>query len=262
MKIFDTHCHLQWHEDEDPIANRLQRAVEAGAEACICVGVDYSSSQRALRIAEQYDGVYASVGLHPNDLPKDPPELEKLFRKIHSLSQQPPYVAIGETGLDFFRNRTTHHLQAKSFRHHLEMAHETKLPVIIHCREAYQEAASLLQDFSNETGEPIAGVMHCWSTGSEILPDFLDLGLYISFAGNVSYPKSNSLRDAASNVPLDRLLVETDAPFLAPQPKRGKRNEPAYIRHTLDCIAELKGQDAENLAQVTWANACTLFGLD
>ncbi|MDP6941785.1 MAG: TatD family hydrolase [Planctomycetota bacterium] len=257
MKLFDSHCHLQWHEDQDPVPARLQRAKDAGVAACICVGVDIPSSKRACKLSTQHEMVYSSVGLHPNDLPENRVELEEQLSLVQELSQDPSCIAIGETGLDFFRDQSDPDLQRESFRRHLEIASDVDLPVIIHCRDAYPEAAQLLENF----GAPISGVMHCWSSGPDHVQAFLDLGLHISFAGNASYPKSEELRESARIVPSSRILIETDAPFLSPQPKRGKRNEPAYIRHTLDCLAETRSVSAEELAQTTWTNSMSLFGL-
>jgi TatD DNase family protein len=172
------------------------------------------------------------------------------------LAKNQDFCAIGETGLDFFREWCPPPIQKSGFEFHLRLGRELELPVIIHCRDAGQAVLEVLRG----TNSTVNGVMHCYSESPELVQAFLDLGLHISFAGNLTYPKSSPLREAASLVPSDRLLIETDAPFLSPQPKRGKRNEPAYIVHTLSCLAEVRGETVEALAKTTYKNSEALFG--
>jgi TatD DNase family protein len=257
LRLFDTHCHLTWHADEDPVAQRLERAREVGVQSFMTVGVDVESSRQCLDLSQRFDGVLASVGIHPNDC-GTAPEFEQHFSEINQLADAGGFHAIGETGLDFFREWCAPEVQIKGFESHLQLAARLDLPVIIHCREAGQAVLEVLQNQNRS----VAGIMHCFAEGPDMVQAFLDLGLHISFAGNMTYPKSQHLRDAAKIVPIDRILVETDAPFLAPQPKRGKRNEPAYVAYTLERLAEVKEVAAADLAEQTYHNAAQLFGLN
>jgi TatD DNase family protein len=254
MQLFDTHCHLTWHRDSDPLTDRLQRARAAGVQRLVTIAVDLPSARQCRAIAGQFDSVQASVGIHPNDV-ASLTELPAQLAELDQLVASGGWSAIGETGLDFYRDHTTPEAQQLGFEHHLTLARQTGLPIVIHCRAAASQVLQTLR----ESGDSVHGIMHCFSEGTKLLDQFLDLGLHISFAGNTSYPKSIALREAAARVPLDRLLVETDAPFLAPQAKRGKRNEPAFIGHTLTCLAEVRGVDATELAAQTYRNAERLF---
>ncbi len=256
MRLFDTHCHLQWEKPEWPLHEVLARAEQAGVERMVCVGVDAASSRRAREIAAEVPGVSASAGIHPNDLPPEEGATRAALAELDALVAEGGWVAVGETGLDLYWDKVPLEVQQLGFRHHLELAAAHGLPVIIHCRDAGAETLALLQTF----GGPVTGVMHCFSDTPERVAGFLELGLHISFAGNLTYKSADGLRDAARLVPEDRLLVETDAPFLAPVPRRGKRNEPAFVRHTLERLAEVRGVAAEELAAATAANAERLFG--
>jgi len=254
VRLFDTHCHLTWHTDEDPVAERLHRSRAAGVEAVLTVGVDAESSRQCRQLAEQYDDVYASVGIHPNDW-GDAAEFDSKRDEIAALAKTGGFHAVGETGLDFFREWCAPEVQTAGFAFHLQLARELDLPVIIHCREA---GAGVLEVLRQQPGQT-RGIMHCFAEGPERVSEFLELGLHISFAGNLTYPKSQHLREAAQLVPANRLLVETDAPFLSPQPKRGKRNEPAYVSHTLQCLADCQKTSAAEMAEQTTQNAFELF---
>jgi len=256
MRLFDSHCHLHWEEGEHPVEHTLERARAAGVDRLLCVGIDRPTSRRGREIAAAHPQVLASAGIHPNDLP---PEAEAALGELAALGDlldEGGWAAVGETGLDLYWDRVPLVVQQLGFASQLELAADRGLPVIIHCRDAGAETLALLQ----ERGGPVSGVMHCYSDLPERVDAFLDLGLHISFAGNLSYKKAEDLRRAAVRVPLDRLLVETDAPFLAPQPRRGKRNEPAFVRYTLELLAELRGLPAGEMAERTWQNASALFG--
>ncbi len=255
MKIFDSHTHLQWDLEKDPVENRLARARLAGVEKLLCVGIDIESSLLAASIAQQHDGVYASAGLHPNDISSDRKQLDIQLSEIHQLLKTPNFIAVGESGLDFFRDRSAPEDQVYSFNKHLEFSSELTLPIIIHCREALHETLECLQQHCG----PINGVMHCWPGTPELVHEFVALGLHISFAGNATYKQNQQLRESIAEVPLDRLLVETDAPFLSPQKKRGQRNESAFIIHTLEFLAEQRPESLETVAQACWDNAQELF---
>lgn len=256
MRLYDTHCHLTWREGADPAALQLQRARAAGVAGLVCVATDLDSARACRALAREHGDVLASAGIHPNDVGKDPGAVREPLARLAALLQEGGYAAVGETGLDFYRDWTPPELQREAFRVHLELAHRHQLPVIIHCRDA---AAAVLEEL-RALQRPVRGVMHCYSEGPEPLLQFLELGLHISFAGNVTYPKAERIRASARLVPADRLLVETDAPFLAPQPVRGKRNEPAYIAHTTQELAAIRGAPAGQVAEVTFENARALFG--
>jgi TatD DNase family protein len=255
MRLFDTHCHLTWHADTDPPAERIARARETGVERFLTVAVDLPSARECAAIAAAIPGVQASAGIHPNDVPKAA-EREASLAELEALLEGGEFVAVGESGLDYFRDWSEPADQIACLEAHLDLAEAHELPIILHCRAA----ADALHEVLSARGRAISGVMHCFSEGAAHASRFLDLGLHVSFAGNLTYPKSDELRAAASMIPADCLLVETDAPFLAPQAKRGKRNEPAYVAHTLAFAAELRGVPAEELAEQTYCNAVSLFG--
>lgn len=254
MRLFDTHCHLTWHMDQDPPADRVARAREAGVDRLLTVAVDLESARTCAQLAEQLDGVQASAGIHPNDVPTGP-ELDAQLRELDTLLSEGNFAAVGETGLDFYRDWSKPSDQTYALEYHLALGARLDIPVILHCRESAPALLEVLQAQQRE----VRGIMHCFSEGAAFARSFLDLGLHVSFAGNLTYPKSEPLREAAKIVPQDRLLVETDAPFLSPQPKRGKRNEPAFVAHTLAFAAEVRGVAAEELAEQTYCNATALF---
>jgi len=254
VRLFDSHCHLTWHADTDPPEERVARAQEAGVAQCLSVAVDLASARECRAISQRLPGVHASAGVHPNDVASGA-QLDDELRELGELAREGGFVAIGETGLDFYRDSTAATDQERSLHAHLDLAAELDLPVILHCRSA----AEALQAALRSRQHPVNGVMHCFSEDVAAAEAFLEMGLHVSFAGNVTYPKSHALREAAAIVPADRLLVETDAPFLAPQPRRGKRNEPAFVRFTLNCLAEVRGVAEEELAEQTFRNATQLF---
>jgi TatD DNase family protein len=215
------------------------------------VGIDLASSRGARERAGELDGVRYTVGLHPNDanrLDEEWPELEHIGRSEDC-------TAIGETGLDWFRDWTTPAQQILAFERHLQLAIELDRPVVVHCRDAFQATFEVVAGFPR-----VRGVMHCFSGNRDDARRALDLGLYLSFAGPITYPRADALREAAVYAPLDRVLVETDAPFLPPQGKRGQRNEPAYIVATVERLAALRGLPFEQAARLTSDNAHRLFG--
>lgn len=249
MQIFDTHCHLGYDADHEPEADHA-RAVEAGVTGMVVVAIDAESGARCRELAA-LPGVRWSAGLHPNEASG----LDAQWATIEAQARAPDCAAIGETGLDCYRDRTPLDQQQVSLRRHLALARELDLPVILHCRDAFEPLFALLRE------EPrCRGVMHCFSGTVDEARAALDLGLYVSFAGPLTYPKNDALRAAAKYVPSDRVLVETDAPFLPPQRFRGKRNEPALIVHTVERLAEVRGVPIEQAAATTFENAVALFG--
>ena len=255
LRLFDSHAHLQWDIETDPLDDRLNRAREVGVTDLMCVGIDLESSHHAAAIASAHEHVLASIGLHPNDLAKDRGQLDADLGEVDSFAATLQYSAIGETGLDFYHQRSNPDDQHYSFRRHLEIAADNGLAVIIHCREAITETLEVLRQHRQQ----VRGVMHCWSGTVEDVEPFLEIGLHISFAGNCTYPGNLHLRESAKVVPTNRILVETDAPFLSPQARRGKRNEPAFIVHTLECLAEQRGEELATTADYCWNNANELF---
>jgi len=249
--ITDSHAHLQGNYFEDGPAV-VARARAAGVTRMVVVGTDLASSRAAFTLCAGEEGLYPTAGMHPHDA-----EHDALTREcIEALCRKPECVAVGETGLDWFRNRAPRVAQLDSFAWQLDLAQRLGKPAVIHCREAHLDTVHTLQAF------PLAsGVMHCYSMGVAELEPYLAAGLMISFSGVVTYPKNEALRAAAAAVPDERLLVETDCPYLAPQPARGRRNEPALIVHTLETLAEVRGTSVAALTELTSANAERLFGL-
>lgn len=249
MQVYDTHCHIGLDGKVDP-ADDHARAAAAAVTAMLVVGVDAASSAAA-RALRRLAGVRWSAGLHPNDSSR----LDDEWPTIEALAREPDCTAIGETGLDCFRDRTPLSQQERSLRTHLALARELDLPVVFHCRDAFAPLYAVLRD------EPtVRGVMHCFSGGVDEARTALDLGLHLSFAGPLTYPKNEALRGVARWAPADRILVETDAPFLPPQRLRGKRNEPAFVVQTVQALADARGISLAAAADLTFGNAVALFG--
>ena len=251
--ITDSHCHLYWKNFDDDRDEVIARARAAGVKRMIVVGCDVESSQMAFELAASELDLYPTAGIHPHDACG---ATEDARATIEALCARPECVAVGETGLDFFRDHSSRSDQIESFHWQLDLARRLELPVIVHSRDAHEETARILSAY----GE-VRGVMHCYTMGSEELTPYLAAGMYISFSGVVTYPKNDANRLAAAAVPLDRILIETDCPYLAPQPMRGKRNEPAFVTEVLRTIAEVRKMSAEELAEATHANTRRLFAL-
>lgn len=251
--ITDSHAHLYWKTYDGDRAEVLERARAAGVERMIIVGTDVDSSRAAFELAAEELELYPTAGIHPHDArgvgAADRDAIEALCRR-------PECVGVGETGLDFFKEYSPRADQIENFHWQLDLARRLEKPVVVHCRDAHEETAGIVRAFAG-----VRGVMHCYTYGPEELAPYLEAGFYISFSGVVTYPKNERNRAAAAVVPEDRLLVETDCPFLAPQGHRGQRNEPAYVRSTLALLAELRGTDLDRLAHVTSTNTAELFGL-
>jgi TatD DNase family protein len=250
MPLTDTHCHL------DMIAGPAAAVAEAGAagvETVVTVGIDLQSSRRAVALAESLPGVWATVGLHPHDAAALD---DALLGELEELAERERVVAVGECGLDFYRDLSPRHAQRCAFSAQICLARRTGLPLVVHVREAGDEAMAQLADEASG----LTVVMHCFS-----LPEYADecdaRGYYASFAGNVTYKNAGALREAAARVREDRLLIETDAPFLAPVPNRGNSNVPAWVTYTAAAVAEVRGWGVARLAEVTTANARRAFGL-
>ncbi len=256
--LIDSHCHLDRLDlkpFENNISNALANAQQYDVKAMLNVCIDLEHFSDVLDIAEAHSNVYASVGVHPNEIDGKDPEIDELV----ALSDNKKIIAIGETGLDYFRTKGSDlEWQRTRFKNHIEASKQTKKPLIIHMRDATDDTLKIMQD---EKAEQAGGVMHCFAEDWEVAQRALDLGFYISFSGIVTFKNALALKEVAKNVPIDRMLVETDSPYLAPVPYRGKSNQPAYVKHVAECIAELRGEPYEVIAEKTTENFYRLFSL-
>ncbi len=252
--LVDSHCHLDYLERDGDLDEVIARARRAGVAAMVTICTKLSEFDRVVAIAERYDDVYCSVGVHPHEAEG---EGQKDARHLVALAEHPKVIGIGETGLDYYYDHAPRERQRDSFRAHLRAARDSGLPAIVHSRAADDDTVALLREAWEEG--PVTGVIHCFTAGPGLARAALNLGLYISVAGIVTFKKAEELRRTLGEVPLERLLVETDAPYLAPVPKRGKRNEPAYVAHTAAALAELKGIAVEELIRATGDNVFRLF---
>lgn len=257
MQLIDTHVHINFdvfESDREAVRDRWR---DVGVVRLVHSCVEPSEFSGIQQLANQFPELSFAVGLHPLDAHKWTPEMADQIRALASSDAR--VVAIGEMGLDFYKAENQDQ-QKQVFAAQLAIAHELDLPVIIHCRDAAADLRDQVQQFCQEVG-PIRGVMHCWGGTPEETQWFLDLGFYISFSGIVTFKNAKAIKESAALVPGDRLLIETDCPFLAPVPKRGKRNEPANVYHVADCVAKLRQIPLETLAEETTQNACRLFNL-
>jgi TatD DNase family protein len=246
--VIDTHAHLD-SLDDPPAA--VARAREAGVGRILTVGTTVEGCRTALGLAEQHENVFAILGLHPHEAGSID---DSAVREVRSLLSHPRAVAVGETGLDYFRDYAPRHAQRQLFERLLSVAADTGKPVVVHTRAAEEDTLDVLAGFAGTV------VLHCFSS-TDLLPAALECGYYVSFAGNATYPKAADLRTAAARIPADRILAETDAPYLAPQPVRGRPNEPANVVHTLAALAEARGEEPAVLERAIEANAAAAFGL-
>jgi TatD DNase family protein len=261
--MFDSHCHLQMRAFSRDRLSVWERACKAGLEGAIVIGMDVQTSGQAIEIAEQFSDVYASVGLHPHDAKLLDDEA---MRSLRELAGQPEIVAIGETGLDFYRNLSPKEDQFQAFKWQLALAAELDLPIVVHEREARRETFAVLRDWAPGRKASLAkgpiGVMHCFAGDAALAQEYIALGFMISIAGNVTYPNAYRQQSVATDTPLDWLVLETDAPYLPPEGRRGRRNEPSLLRETVDFVAGLRRISHERLAEATTMNARRLFRLD
>ncbi len=253
--LVDTHAHLDFPEYKSDLPEVITRAAEANVGYIIDVGTSLKSSREAIELARQFDNIYASIGIHPHEASH---VSDDVWSEFETLLSQPKVVAIGETGLDYYRNRSPHEEQQHLFRRHLELSKKASLPVIIHNREATNDCLKTLREHANNS---LSGVVHCFSGSEESARDFMELGLNISFAGPVTFSNADKLRKVVQSVPVERLLLETDCPFLSPQPKRGKRNEPANLTYIIPVFAELYKLSTTDVARITTLNAKRLFNI-
>ena len=253
--MIDSHAHLtlpQFDNDRDMV---IQRALDVGLTHIITVGIDMEDCKKALNLAQQQEIISVSVGIHPHDAKSVG---NGTYGELKDLAMQERVVAIGEIGLDFYRNLSPQKTQVRCFREQLQLARDVSLPVIIHDREAHREIVDMLQQ---EKAEEIGGVIHCFSGDWTMAKTCMDMGFYISIPGTVTFKASGVYQDLVRDIPLDRLLIETDCPFLTPHPYRGKRNEPAHVRFVAEAIARIKGKDIAEIGELTTRNAQKLFKL-
>ncbi|HEX6829813.1 MAG TPA: TatD family hydrolase [Burkholderiales bacterium] len=250
--LVDSHCHLDFPELAADLPALLANMKANGVGQALCVAVSLENFPRILAMVEQHPQLVASVGVHPDHQEGEEPSRERLV----ALSAHPKVVAIGETGLDYYRLKGDLEWQRERFRTHIRAAREAGKPLIIHTREAAPDTLRVMRE---EAADRVRGVMHCFTESWEVARDALDLGFYISFSGIVTFRNAVALKEVAKRVPLDRLLVETDAPYLAPVPHRGKLNQPAYVRHVAEEVSRLRGLDLEVVAQATTENFNRLF---
>lgn len=253
--LFDTHCHLNDPELLDNLDKYISNALEAGVKKMIVVGYDYKSSLKAVEIAEKYSFIYACVGIHPCELLK---ATKEDYDNLNTLLLNPKVVALGEVGLDYYWKDVDRKIQQEYFEYFIKLAKKYEKPLVIHSRDAIEDTYDILKRNKEYLTK---GVMHCYSSSLEMAEKFIDLGFYISLGGPVTFKNAKEPKRVAANIPLERLLVETDSPYLAPHPYRGKRNEPAFIKIIVEGIAQLLNKNYEDIADVTYNNALKLFGV-
>lgn len=253
--LFDTHAHLnaeQFSEDQDVVINR---AKENGVTRIVNIGFNRETIPSSLALTEKYDFIYTAVGWHPQDA-KDMTEEDLDW--LRELSKHEKVVAIGEIGLDYYWDTSPKDIQQSVFRKQIQLAKELKLPIIIHDREAHKDIVDILQE---ENAAEVGGIMHCFSGSVEMAKECLDMNFYISFGGPVTFKNAKKPKEVVKQIPLDRLLIETDCPYLTPDPYRGKRNESGYVRYIAETIADLREIEFEQLCKITYDNAMRLFKL-
>ena len=252
--LIDSHCHLDFPELVGDASGVIARARNAGVGHMLTISTKLSTFEKVRGIAESFEQVSCSVGIHPHEAGVEPAtDVDKLLK----LAEHPKVVAFGETGLDYFYEHSPRAEQAASFRVHIDAARTAQLPIIVHTRDADADTAAILAEEQAKGVFP--GVIHCFSSGAELAEKTLEMGFYLSFSGIVTFKKADALRTVVKKTPLERILVETDSPYLAPMPHRGKTNEPAFVVHTANLVAELKGVPRDELAKATTANFFRLF---
>ena len=258
MELIDSHAHIDFPQFAEDREAMLDRARAAGISTLLAIGSGPGPEKldAAIPFAEQHDWIYATVGTHPHEA-KD--LTHGHLERLAELAKHPRVIAYGEIGLDYFYDHSPRDVQARVFREQMELAAKAKLPIIIHCRDAWSDCLDMLEDNWRATG--LGGILHCFTSTLEDARRGLDMGFLISFAGNSTYPKAQNLRDVAKALPLENLLIETDSPFLAPQPYRGKRNEPAYVGEVAKAIGSVRNLAAEDVALATSGNFRRFFGL-
>ncbi|CFX09540.1 Uncharacterised deoxyribonuclease TatD-type [Syntrophomonas zehnderi OL-4] len=251
--LIDTHAHLQDDDLQNDLPQVLKRAAEAGVEKIICVGYDVKSSQEALNMARKYRQVYAAVGIHPHDAQHLD---DKALKQLYTMAKDPRVVAIGEIGLDFYRDLSPRDIQRQAFVAQIKLAQELSKPIVIHDRDAHQEVMEIIK---TEKAGRNQGIMHCYSGSLPLAAELIKAGFYISFAGPITFKNARKAQETAAQIPMDKILIETDCPYLAPEPWRGQRNEPANVKYVAAKLAELRNKGADEIAYLTNLNAKKVY---
>lgn len=258
MKLIETHAHLNFAEFHEDLENVIEQSRVSGIEVIVNVGTDLVTSQESVNLAERYQFIFATVGVHPHSAA----ELPDTLSQLKHLATHPKVVAIGEIGLDYFRNLASHTDQVAAFQEQLKLALQIRKPVVLHCRDAYTEVLQILaDDYIPQVGTRVPGIVHSFTAGPAVVRRFLQMGFFIGLNNIVTYPKNTSLREAIKDIPLTRIVLETDCPYLPPQALRGQRCEPQYVLEVAKTIAEIKGLSVAEVAAQTTANAKIAFGL-
>lgn len=258
--LVDTHCHLDFSRFDGDRDEVICRAKEAGVTRIIIPGLDLETSRKAITLAERYEGIYTTVGIHPNSV-REAYRGKDTLAALRKLAKHTKVIAVGEIGLDYYRDRTPPTEQMVAFWAQLVLAAELGKPVVLHDREATADTIITLARWREEHPNNPTGVLHSFSGSWPDAQRALEMGFYLGFTGPITYRKADRIREVAANAPADRILTETDAPFLTPHPYRGKRNEPAYVRYVANKLAEVRGEALESVAKRTTANTATLFGI-
>jgi len=255
MMLIDSHAHLEMPEFKRDLEAVIQRAKQSGVEYIFTVGTEKKDWTRTLEIANSHPSLYAILGVHPHNAKEID---DQTYPTLRELCREEKVKAYGEIGLDFFRNLSSREVQLKRFREQIALAKELRLPIVVHDREAHPETLEILK---SEKAEECGGIIHCFSGDYEMAKVCMDMGFYISVPGSITFKNAGSLREVVKKIPLESLLVETDAPFLTPEPFRGKRNEPSYVRYTAEKVAEIKNISFEKVAEMTTENALRVYRL-
>lgn len=255
LRLFDAHCHLDDAKFDDDREAVYQRMLDGNVKRCVCVGSDLASSQRCIHFAQTHEGVYAAVGVHPHEAKDVPPDY---LAQIKEMLLQPKVVSLGEIGLDYYYDFSPRDVQRRVMAEQVELAVSLDMPVIFHIRDAHGD----MVDYFRGAKTLPHGVIHCFSGSPEIAREYSKMGFYLSFAGPLTFKKAPNLWEAALQVPSDRVLIETDSPYLSPEPHRGRRNEPAHVRRVAMKIASLWQVSEEEAAKKTWENACRFYRMD
>jgi TatD DNase family protein len=254
--FFDTHAHLNAEQYNEDLQEVIDRALSEGISNIVVVGFDRPTIEKAMELTEKYDFIYASIGWHPVDAID---MTEEDLQWIEELSGHPKVVALGEMGLDYYWDKSPKDIQQEVFRKQIRLAKKVKLPIVIHSRDATADIVEILKE---EGAGEVGGIMHCFSGSPEIAQECVDMNFYISLGGPVTFKNAKKPKEVADIIPLEKLLIETDCPYLTPHPHRGKRNEPSYVKLVAEQIAEIKGLSTEEVAQATTENAKKLFGIN
>ena len=253
-KLIDSHCHLDYLARDEDLDHVVARARDAGIGGMLTICTKVSEFDEVRAIAEKYDDIWCTVGIHPHEADAEPVvSAERLIE----LAAHPKVIGIGECGLDYYYEHSSREAQQRNFRAHIAASRVTGLPLIVHTRDADDDTVAILHD--EFAKGPFPGLIHCYSTSQELAEKSLEIGFYISLSGIVTFKSAGSLRETVKSLPMERVLVETDAPYLAPVPKRGKRNEPAFVAHTAAAVAELRGMSVDDLTTATTTNFFRLF---